>query len=74
MKKIFKLLMMAVGAFAMVAGSTSCSKDDEKECCTYSYDGDTMKFCEGDAELEEYGYTWKEFKALAALSDDITCD
>ena len=68
MKKILKLTAMVFGAVAMVFGLNSCSKDDDKDCCTWdkSETGDegtytfTGKACEDGYFTFTYTYTDKD--------------
>ena len=67
--RIFKSIAMLFGAVVLITGLNSCNKDDDIECCTFSYtEGDitySYKACEdGDITLS-YGdvtekYSWKD--------------
>ena len=73
MKKLVKLSVALFGMLALTFGASSCKKDDPEECCTIVYDGETYKYCENDDYvkeiLDEYDWSWDDFKALITLAD-----
>ena len=70
--KLLKICASFIGFFAVLFGSSSCDKD-ENRCCTYSYMGATLTVCEDD-ELWKQDYdTWEEFVEYAE-SNDYDCN
>ena len=79
MKKVFKLLAIAMVVFSFASTVTSCKKDDDndKSCCTIEDEGETVKMCEGeeatDLALEMLDMSWDEYKEFMSLAGQ-TCN
>lgn len=58
--KVFKLFASLLGVLAIVFGNSSCKKD--KECCTWTYAGQTASWCEDDNDWQSYYADWNDFK------------
>ena len=68
--KILKTLSIIIGTVAITFGLDSCKKDDNNECCTFSYQDDdvtyTFRACEDGKITYSYTggetetYSWKE--------------
>lgn len=89
MKKTLKLMAMLFGAIAVLVGSSSCSDDDDNECCTltetydsvtYTYvaceDGSLTYTVNGVTETDnwtDYFDNWAAIKAMA-IEEGASCD
>lgn len=73
-KRTLKFAALTIGAVAFIFGSSSCKKDDDdKSCCTWTYDGEKETICEGDEEGLT-GETWTLFKTyIQEYYDGATC-
>ena len=75
-KSTLKFAVLAIGAVAFIFGTSSCKKDDDKSCCTMTYEGETDKICEGD----EYngvtlsGDAWDLLKSYLENEEGVTCN
>jgi hypothetical protein len=88
--RVIKNLSIFIGAVALIAGLNSCKKDNDIECCTFSYiDEDityTFKACSDGKLTYSYGDetyteswkddydTWSEVKSLMINEYDATCN
>lgn len=75
LKSSLKFFALVLGVGSMVFASTSCKKDDAKECCTLTENGVTEKICEGDSfyGIKLEGQLWDAAKA-SAIESGYTCD
>jgi hypothetical protein len=75
MKTVFKLFAFVIGLSSLLFVSNSCKKDDAKECCSFTYDGEHYKYCEGQTVDGEKltGENWTYFKSIVKDYFDGTC-
>ncbi len=75
-KSTLKFVALILGLGSLLFGASSCKKDDDEKCCSWTYDGEKVKYCIGDT----YGDTkitdanWAEFKAYVKDYYGATCD
>lgn len=79
MKKILKLTAMVFGVLVMIFNLSSCSKDDDNDCCTLdesgtSDDGTTysysLKICEDGFYSYSYTYGDETYSRSGDWRDD----
>jgi len=75
MRKTVKFFAFFIGLSALLLSFNSCKKDDEKECCSWTYGSETYKVCEGDSYggTKLSGTLWTAFKTYVKSYYDATC-
>jgi len=76
MRFTIKIFAIILGLGSMVFGSSSCEKEDNLKCCTWTYDGEKYKYCIGDS-YDGYKITeanWEDFKSYVKEYYGAKCD
>jgi hypothetical protein len=73
LRKLATIVGMATVAFGMF--SCDSSGTSGPECCTYTYEGTTYRWCEGDMFYGHHlvGDTWNYFKGVFIDYYGATC-
>lgn len=75
MRKTVKVFAFLIGLSALLLSFNSCKKDDDKECCSWTYGSETHKYCEGgyNGTTKLSGSDWTFFKTYIKTYFNATC-